>query len=155
MMNRRFLRRAVAAALCAGALTAVLTAGPARAEPVTLTIVHVNDLDRLDGSGDRGGVARLAAVVKEVRANARHVLVTNGGDAISPSLLSSFDQGAHMIDLFNRVGFDAMVLGNHEFDFTPAGDGRAHRRGRIPDPVEQCDRARRHADRRRDREPAD
>ena len=25
-----------------------------------------------------------------------------------------------MIDLFNRVGFDAMVLGNHEFDFTPA-----------------------------------
>ena len=120
MMNRRFLRRAVAAALCAGALTAVLAAGPARAEPVTLTIVHVNDLDRLDGSGDRGGVARLAAVVKEVRANARHVLVTNGGDAISPSLLSSFDQGAHMIDLFNRVGFDAMVLGNHEFDFTPA-----------------------------------
>ena len=48
------------------------------------------------------------------------MLVTNGGDTISPSLLSSFDQGAHMIDLFNQVGFDAMVLGNHEFDFTPA-----------------------------------
>ena len=119
-MNRRLLRRAVGAALCAGALATALSAGPARAEPVTLAIVHVNDLDRLDGSGDRGGVARLAAVVKEVRANAPHVLVTNGGDAISPSLLSSFDKGAHMIDLFNRVGFDAMVLGNHEFDFTPA-----------------------------------
>ena len=109
-----------ATVLAAAALAAALSAGPARAEPAILTIVHVNDLDRLDGSGDRGGVARLAAVVREVRASASHVLVTHGGDAISPSLLSSFDRGAHMIDLFNQVGFDAMVLGNHEFDFTPA-----------------------------------
>ncbi|MEM8595360.1 MAG: 5'-nucleotidase C-terminal domain-containing protein, partial [Pseudomonadota bacterium] len=33
--------------------------------------------------------------------------------------LSSFDQGAHMIALLNRVGLDAMALGNHEFDFGP------------------------------------
>ena len=113
---------AAAHALCAAALAAVFVlASPARADPVTLTVVHVNDLDRLDGSGDRGGVARLAAVVGEVRAgSAGQVLVTHGGDAISPSLLSSFDKGAHMIDLFNRIGLDAMVLGNHEFDFTPA-----------------------------------
>ena len=119
-MNRRFFPTIGATVLCAGALAAALAAGPVRSEPATLTIVHVNDLDRLDGSGDRGGVARLAAVVGEVRASASHVLVTHGGDAISPSLLSSFDRGAHMIDLFNQVGFDAMVLGNHEFDFTPA-----------------------------------
>ena len=119
-MDRWLTRRNSAVTLAAAALAATLCAGPAAAEPVTLTIVHVNDLDRLDGSGDRGGVARLAKVVREVRANASHVLVTNGGDTISPSLLSSFDKGAHMIDLFNQVGFDAMVLGNHEFDFTPA-----------------------------------
>ena len=119
-MNRRSFAPIGAMILCAGALAAVLVAGAVRAEPVVLTIVHVNDLDRLDGSGDRGGVARLATVVNDVRASASHVLVTNGGDAISPSLLSSFDKGAHMIDLFNQVGFDAMVLGNHEFDFTPA-----------------------------------
>ena len=124
-MTRQFSWRhgtsaARAMTLAAAALAATLATGPVRAEPVTLTIVHVNDLDRLDGSDGRGGVARLAAVVKEVRASAPHVLVTHGGDAISPSLLSSFDKGAHMIDLFNQVGFDAMVLGNHEFDFTPA-----------------------------------
>ena len=118
-MNGQHLRRAGVAAMGAVALAGVLSAGSAQGEPITLTIVHVNDLDRLDGSGDRGGVARLATVVKETRASADHVLVTNGGDAISPSLLSSFDKGAHMIDLFNQVGFDAMVLGNHEFDFTP------------------------------------
>ena len=119
-MNRQCSWRHRAATVVAAVLAAALAAGPAQAEPVVLTIVHVNDLDRLDGSGDRGGVARLAAVVGEVRASASHVLVTHGGDAISPSLLSSFDRGAHMIDLFNQVGFDAMVLGNHEFDFTPA-----------------------------------
>ena len=109
-----------AAAVAAAALAMTLCAGPGVAEPVTLTIVHVNDLDRIEESGDRGGMARLAAVVKDVRASARHVLVTHGGDAISPSLLSSFDKGAHMIDLLNQVGVDAMALGNHEFDFTPA-----------------------------------
>ena len=36
------------------------SSGPVWAEPVTLTIVHVNDLDRLDGLGDRGGVAQRA-----------------------------------------------------------------------------------------------
>ena len=119
-MDQQHARRILAIALAAAALAAALISGPAVAEPVTLTIVHVNDLDRLDGSGDRGGVARLATVVREVRESAPHVLVTNGGDTISPSLLSSFDQGAHMIDLFNQIGFDAMVLGNHEFDFMPA-----------------------------------
>ena len=114
------VRPAAVAAVAAAALAMTLCAGPAAAEPVTLTIVHVNDLDRIEGSGDRGGMARLAAVVKDTRANARHVLVTHGGDAISPSLLSSFDKGAHMIDLLNQVGIDAMALGNHEFDFTPA-----------------------------------
>ena len=124
-MRRPSSRTATAAAvhaLCAAVLAAgLVSVFPLRAEPATLTIVHVNDLDRLDGSGGRGGVARLAAVVNEVRARSTgRVLVTHGGDAISPSLLSSFDQGAHMIDLFNRIGLDAMVLGNHEFDFMPA-----------------------------------
>ena len=101
-MKRLFFWRNGATALAAAVLAVGLSVGPVRAEPVTLTIVHVNDLDRLDGSGNRGGVARLATVVKEVRASASHVLVTNGGDTISPSLLSSFDKGAHMIDLLTR-----------------------------------------------------
>ena len=84
-----------------------------------LTIVHVNDIDRMEGDGDAGGVARLATVIADVRAQGGTVLATNGGDSISPSLLSSFDEGAHMIALLNMVGLDAMALGNHEFDFGP------------------------------------
>jgi 5'-nucleotidase/UDP-sugar diphosphatase len=100
-------------------LALALGIGVAAAEPVTLKIVHVNDLDRMEEAGGKGGVARLATVVEQIRADNPHVLVTNAGDAISPSLLSGFDHGAHMIDLFNRIHFDAMALGNHEFDFGP------------------------------------
>lgn len=103
-----------AATLLAMALTAV----PAFAQD-RLTIVHVNDLDRMEGDGDAGGVARLATVIADIRAQGGTVLATSGGDSISPSLLSSFDQGAHMIALLNMVGLDAMALGNHEFDFGP------------------------------------
>jgi 5'-nucleotidase / UDP-sugar diphosphatase len=108
-------------ALYLGVSALALALGPSvvAADPVTLKIVHFNDLDRMEEDEGKGGVARLAAVVEEIRAGNPHVLVTNGGDSISPSLLSSFDHGAHMIDLFNKIGIDAMVLGNHEFDFGP------------------------------------
>ena len=78
------------------AVAVVLPAQLARAEPATLTIVHVNDLDRLDGSGGRGRRrARLAAVVREVRAgSAGRVLVTNGGDGDLPLAPVLVRQGA-------------------------------------------------------------
>lgn len=107
------------AALAAFSLAPLGAATPAFADAANLKIVHFNDLDRMDGYGDSGGVARLATIVQQIRAENPNVLVTNGGDSISPSLLSGFDKGAHMIDLFNKVGIDAMVLGNHEFDFGP------------------------------------
>ena len=108
------------AVFAAGLLAATaLTAGVAQAEPTWIRIVHVNDIDRMADDDGRGGLAKLAAVIAGARDGADHVLVTHGGDTISPSLLSGIDQGAHFIDLLNQVGVDAMVLGNHEYDFGP------------------------------------
>lgn len=103
----------------AASVAAILLAVTPAIAQDRLTIVHVNDLDRMEGDGDAGGVARLATVVADIRAQGGTVLATSGGDSISPSLLSSFDEGAHMIALLNMVGLDAMALGNHEFDFGP------------------------------------
>ena len=89
------------------------------AAPVELTIVHFNDLDRMEEKDGQGGIAHLAAAVRAERAQRSHVLVTFAGDAISPSLMSSIDKGAHMIDLLNRIGLTAMAIGNHEYDFGP------------------------------------
>ena len=82
-----------------------LLAGVALAD-ARLTIVHVNDIDQMSEVRGAGGTARLAAVVKGERARAEHVLVTHGGDMISPSLLSGFDKGAHMVELMNAIGLD-------------------------------------------------
>ncbi len=98
---------------------ALITGAPALATPVELTIVHFNDLDRMEEKDGQGGIARLATVVQGERARRSHVLVTFGGDAISPSLMSGIDKGAHMIDLLNRIGLTAMAIGNHEYDFGP------------------------------------
>ena len=88
-------------------------------EPARLTILHFNDLDRMEERRGRGGIARLAAIISAERAKGGQVLATFGGDAISPSLMSGFDQGAHMIDLLNRLDLTAMAIGNHEYDFGP------------------------------------
>ena len=96
---------------------------PAAAEPLSLTLVHVNDWDRMEGVDGRGGAAKIAAVVAGERARAEaeggFVIATFGGDMISPSMLSGLDKGEHMIEFANAVGFDFAVLGNHEFDFGP------------------------------------
>ena len=100
---------------------AALIAAPALAqEPqtVTVTMIGVNDIDKID-SGSRGGFARLSSAIKAERAANENVVVLHAGDSISPSLLSGIDQGAHIVELLDAVGIDVLVPGNHEFDFGP------------------------------------
>ena len=110
--------RTLLSALSSAAAAALAAATPAIAAE-NVTIVHFNDLDRMGERDGRGGVARLASVIEAERGDEDNVIVTFGGDAISPSLMSGLDEGKHMIDLLNKVGLTAMVLGNHEFDFGP------------------------------------
>lgn len=104
--------------MCSAIATVILFSGAALASE-NVTIVHFNDLDRMNEDDGRGGVARLASVINNERAKHENVLVTFGGDAISPSLMSGLDEGAHMIDLLNQLDLTAMVIGNHEYDFGP------------------------------------
>ncbi len=109
-------------ALClvvVAALSAQL-ARPAAAADVNVTFVLLNDIYSFDGTKVRGGMARIAAVVRSERARAKNVIVAHAGDFISPSLLSGFDHGKHMIELMNMTPVDIFVPGNHEFDFGPA-----------------------------------
>ena len=103
-----------------GALATTALLDPAAAQApgkVTITFVHTNDIDRMSDEKGRGGIPRLAAVARAEKVKNPLTFFTHGGDTLSPSLLSGFDQGAHMIELFNLAGLDAFVPGNHEFDF--------------------------------------
>ena len=105
--------------LIAAAILLVLAAAPARAEQVNLTLLLVNDIDKMEGAGPRGGFARLAGVVEQERAKGGHLLYVHAGDTLSPSLMSGFDRGRHVIELLNIAPPDVFVPGNHEFDFGP------------------------------------
>jgi 2',3'-cyclic-nucleotide 2'-phosphodiesterase (5'-nucleotidase family) len=90
---------------------------PVRAETVNLTLLFACDTYKVDGNSERGGFARLSAVVKAERAKGGHLVYAHGGDLISPSLLSGFDKGEHTIVLTNMAPPDIFTPGNHEFDF--------------------------------------
>jgi 5'-nucleotidase / UDP-sugar diphosphatase len=109
------------AALRAGFLgMSVLMSGTAFSqEAVTIRFVQTNDIDRMSPEKGRGGFAKLATVVKEEKAKGNAFFI-HAGDTISPSLMSGFDKGAHVIDILNRMGVDAMTPGNHEFDLGDA-----------------------------------
>jgi 2',3'-cyclic-nucleotide 2'-phosphodiesterase (5'-nucleotidase family) len=97
-------------------LTLLAASGAAQAQaPVTIRIVQTNDIDRMEAEKGRGGFARLATVVKEEKAKG-NTLFIHAGDTLSPSLLSGFDKGAHVIEILNAMSVDAMAPGNHEFD---------------------------------------
>lgn len=85
-----------------------------------------------EDSNRRGGLARLAGAIKAERARTPHVFVVHAGDAISPSLMSGLDYGAHMIDLLNMVDLDMFVPGSHEFDFGPEVFARRMAEAKFP-----------------------
>ena len=96
-----------------------LLSAPTFAEQVTVSFIQTNDIDKFEGSGERGGFARLNAVVKAERAKGGHVVYGHAGDMISPSLMSGLDKGEHTIALTNMAPPDAFTPGNHEYDFGP------------------------------------
>ncbi|MBM3576771.1 MAG: bifunctional metallophosphatase/5'-nucleotidase [Alphaproteobacteria bacterium] len=87
---------------------------------VNLTFVVFSDIYEMAERDGRGGFARVAGAFKAERAKAKNIIVALAGDTLSPSLTSSVDKGAHIIDLLNRVGLDVFTPGNHEFDFGEA-----------------------------------
>ena len=114
------------AALPSAAQTTPTTPAPgqatAPAPTVRVTLLQVNDVYQIApvDKGTRGGLARLAALRRNIAAKSPHTLLLLGGDTIAPSVASNIFKGRQMIETWNAAGLDLAVLGNHEFDFGPA-----------------------------------
>ena len=63
------------------------------------------------------GYSKLAAMKKEFNETHTYVGVVSGGDYIQGSSLGVISQGEYIVKLMNLVGYDALTLGNHEFDY--------------------------------------
>ena len=119
-LSRRTVALLVIALLLAGC--GMLRRSSAALDLVKITVLQINDAYSLEpvDDGKRGGMARLATLVKELRAKNPNTLFLHGGDFLSPSVLSTYLKGRQMIAVLDAVGMDAVTFGNHEFDFGPA-----------------------------------
>ncbi|WBU65719.1 bifunctional metallophosphatase/5'-nucleotidase [Paracoccus aerodenitrificans] len=117
-----------------------LFAGAAQAESV-LHILHTNDfhsriesINAYDSTCDTeteeagecfGGTARLATKIAELRTEFgeadQPVLLLDGGDQFQGSLFYTTYKGEAAAEFMNRLGYEAMAVGNHEFDDGPEG----------------------------------
>ena len=79
-------------------------------EPVV--IVHTNDVH-----GAVEGYAKVAALADQYAAEGAYVLVLDAGDFSQGDTSVSLSEGATAIELMNMAGYDAVALGNHEFDY--------------------------------------
>ncbi|MCX6625055.1 MAG: bifunctional UDP-sugar hydrolase/5'-nucleotidase [Acidobacteria bacterium] len=85
----------------------------------SLTILHTNDLHARLTPNDSGlgGFAYLKTVIDQQRAGSNSCLLLNGGDLVQGTPVSTIFKGVPIYALANRFGYDASVLGNHDFDY--------------------------------------
>lgn len=111
-----------------------LTAGIAAAD-YQLTILHTNDFhsrfepvskyDSGCGAEDNaegkcfGGSARLVTAIADARARSNNSILVDGGDQFQGSLFYTYYKGKVAAEMMNKMGYDAMTVGNHEFDDGP------------------------------------
>ena len=83
-------------------------------------LLSVNDVYVLEPVAGRGGLARVATLVRGLERETPNTLFALAGDTLSPSLLSTLRRGAQMIEGWNALGLGVAAFGNHEFDFGPS-----------------------------------
>ena len=113
----------IAVALAGLAAVGWLWLAPSKANEVELTILHTNDIHSHYGTPEsptQGGVARLATAIESARNETDHVLLLDAGDQFQGTLYFTVGGANVVADVMNEMGYDAMVIGNHEFDSGPA-----------------------------------
>ena len=110
-------------ALLAGAVGALQRPAATDASgPVTLSIVGTTDLHgRVFPRDWRGGLAQLGGYLRNLRAARERdggaVLLLDAGDTFEGGIESNLSEGALVVDAYNALGYDALAIGNHEFDY--------------------------------------
>lgn len=104
------------------ALAMLMTVCPALAEdaapeePVVITIFHTNDVHGRYNSEAGMGYAMMASYVNEARSGG-NVLVLDGGDTLHGTVFANAVKGESIVEIMNAIGYDAMVPGNHDFNY--------------------------------------
>ena len=66
-----------------------------------------------------GGTARLTTAIAAAKARTNNYILVDGGDQFQGTLFYTYYKGALAAEMMNKLGYDAMTVGNHEFDDGP------------------------------------
>jgi 5'-nucleotidase len=116
-------RRHLLARSAATAALLLASLGTARAQPstVTLSVVGTNDLHgHLEALPQLGGY--LANLRRARARDGGAVVLLDGGDMFQGTLESNLGEGAAVVRAYGALGYTAVAIGNHEFDFGPVGE---------------------------------
>ena len=80
-----------------------------------IIILHTNDVHC--AISDDIGYDGLMLYKKELQLSHKHVLLVDAGDHIQGGIIGLISKGKDIIDIMNFVNYDAVTLGNHEFDY--------------------------------------
>ena len=102
---------------------------------LNLTILHTNDfharfrpISKYDNNCSAennaegkcfGGSARLVTAINEARARSDNSILVDGGDQFMGTLFYTYYKGKLAAEMMNKLGYDGMTVGNHEFDDGP------------------------------------
>jgi len=108
---------------CAGSQPSV-TVSRQETGSVEFIILQMNDIYELTpvSGGNEGGLARVAALRKELLADNQNTITVLAGDLFSPSALGTAKVDGHrlagrqIVAVMNTLGLDYITFGNHEFD---------------------------------------
>jgi 2',3'-cyclic-nucleotide 2'-phosphodiesterase (5'-nucleotidase family) len=108
-----------------------LSAAPAALKHITLLTtndIHGGVEPTLEKGKPVGGIALWASVVSAIRQGLHRnepydsgVLLVDAGDQFQGTLISNYNEGQLVFDAMDRIGYDAVVPGNHDYDFGPLG----------------------------------
>jgi len=97
-------------------------------DDITVTLLFTNDMESAyepvpawwrDDMEHIGGIAELTTLIRNVRRDEPNVFLFDSGD-IFTGALSRLTDGALMFEYMITMGYDAMAIGNHEFDYGEA-----------------------------------
>mgnify|MGYP002024539734 CR=1 FL=1 len=117
------------------------TSSQAEKDDVVVTLIFTNDMESAyepvpawwrDDIEQIGGIAELSTLINNIRNKEPNVFLFDAGD-IFTGALSRLTGGALMFEFMITMGYDAMGIGNHEFDYGEAS--LAWQKNRVPFPV--------------------
>lgn len=122
---KKFIKNAIAAVMTAAMVMGMTVAAPANTAEAAdldgkLVVIHTNDMHGHYATNEEEGIQGIAAVkaMKDTyEQQGANVLLLDAGDFSQGTNLVNYYKGLDAVYFMNAAGYDAVSLGNHEFDF--------------------------------------